>query len=432
MLPTLSVTVAGHPIRAAALIERGRVLLPMRKVFEALGASVSYDPRGRIVVAREASRNLRLQIGSPFGIVDGRRIRLGAAARIIKMQTYVPLRFAAQALGASVQYDAATRTVSVFPAALRSAPAPVAFALTPPDGGSTATAYPVISATLKHSEARLADVRLTVDGTDVTTLATFDGSTITYIPRTGLAAGTHVVTFAGTTLLSEPFNAHWSFATVVAPANENGAVGVMDDFDFYAAGSTYFRPGDWMHFVLLAPPGGSADVQLCTGFDYPLWNGGTSGIYRADAPAPLGYWIPSCIVSATYTSWTGAQTFVPEELSIALYTQNEPFYNLPPTPRPTGTPRAIPRGPRRPEPTPTPQPAPQPSPHPLPTRHPLPLPTHFPRPIPPAHVRPHPVAHAHPVSHSHAATHSHGSTHSQPAAHSHPAPKPKATAPPSL
>lgn len=447
MLPAhhLNVTIAGRPAHARAIVVRGRVLLPFRAVFAGLGAQVSYDPQGRVVVARTSRTRLQMAIGARYAFVDGRRVALDVVPRIVGSQTYVPLRFVAQALGASVRYDAATHSVSIVPARLLTATR-ISFRLTPPDGGTSATAYPVVSATIVGAQAHAKDVHLTLDGTDVTPLASFDGSTITYIPRLPLQAGVHAVTFAGSTMARTPFNAHWAFSTLVQPANEPANPPLMDEFTFYADGSTFFRAGDWMHFVLIAPPGGSADLQLCTGFDYPLWNGGSSGVYQADAPAPLGYWIPSCIVTATYTSWSGTQSFIPDELTIALYTQREPYYNEPPTPtpQPTGTaaPRYIPPEPRHPEPTPAPMPVPSgrplptpnpvPLPHPMPHQHPVPLPTHpawrvgpVRHPLPLPTHRPLPASTPRPRPASTARPHPHPRPH--PVAHKPPTPKPAAT-----
>ncbi|HET9097815.1 MAG TPA: stalk domain-containing protein [Candidatus Baltobacteraceae bacterium] len=383
----LTVTVNDRPIDVAAIVERGRVLLPMRATFTALGASVGYDPRGRVIVARSAAHALRLAIGSHEAIVDGRRMTLDVPARIVATRTYVPLRFAAQAMGAVVGYDAQSNLVSVISGPSADARGTVSHAadvldLLPAPQSVIGSAYPTISASLGSASASRSDVTLTVDGEDVTALASFDGTTITYMPRIGLSRGPHTVRFWGRTLAQHAFLATWTFQTSLQAPPDAPSFDTYD-YRFYASGPTFYYPGDWMHFVLIAPPGGSAQLQLCgMGFQYALWSTGYGSVYEANFPAPRGYWMPSCAVTAIYTAWNGQQHYVPIPVIIGIYTGAQP--GTTPRPKPTPSPRPIPIGPRRPEPTATPRP--------LPTRHPLPLPhpSHTP---PPVQHTPAPVQH---------------------------------------
>lgn len=385
----LTVTVNDRPIDVAAIVERGRVLLPMRATFAALGANVRYDPNGRIIVARSSAHALRLQIGSRDARVDGRRVRLDVPARIVATRTYVPLRFVAQAMGAVVGYDARAKLVSVVSseggAAIASAGQVNVVGLTPAPQSSLGTAYPTISASLAAASASRGDVTLTVDGEDVSELASFDGTTMTYMPRIGLSRGTHTVKFSGRTLAQTPFSATWSFVTTLEAPPEAPALDTYD-YRFYANGPAFYYPGDWIHFTLVAPPGGSAELQLCgMGWQYALWNTGYGSVYEANFPVPRGLWMPSCAVTAIYTSWSGQQYYVPIPVIIGIYTGPQPGAPVP-HPKPSFTPRPIPVGPRRPEPTPSPLPTRNPLPHvPVPTAH--PLPTHNPLP----HVSPPPV-----------------------------------------
>lgn len=390
----ITVTVDDRPLDVAAIVERGRVLLPMRATFTALGASVQYHPSGHVIVARSADHTLRLQLGSNAATVDGQRVRLDVPARVVANRTYVPLRFVATAMGSVVGYDARAKLVNVVAPhahiARRSTGVNVV-ALTPVPESNTASAYPTISASLGAASASRANVTLTVDGQDVTALASFDGKTITYMPRIGLARGTHNVLFAGRTAGGDPFSASWSFDTSLQAPPDAPAINAYD-YRFYVSGRSFFYPGDWMHFVLVAPPGGSAELQLCgMGYQYPLWSSGTDTIYEANFPAPNGYWMPECAVTATYTAWNGQQYFVPIPVMIGLYTSPNPFPT--PTPKPTFSPRPIPSGPRRAEPTPTPTPTPtaKPTPAPTPRRSSGPIPRRTPSPPPRPLVTPEPV-----------------------------------------
>lgn len=389
----LTVTVNDRPLDVAAIVERGRVLLPMRATFTALGASVGYDPHGRVIVARNDAHALRLQIGAREAIVDGHRMHLDVPARIIATRTYVPLRFVAQAMGAVVGYDSRANLVSVNSGGSgmntgMSAAGVKVIGITPAAQSNAATAYPTISASLSNANASSSEITLTVDGEDVTSLASFDGTTITYMPRIGLTRGSHTVRFSGRTLANSTFSAAWTFTTSLQAPPDAPSFNSWN-YQFYESGRTYYYPGDWMHFVLVAPPGGSAQLQLCgSGFQYALWNTGYGSVYEANFPAPRGYWMPSCAVTAIYTAWNGRQYYVPIPVIIGIFTGNQPGAPTP-RPNPTFTPHPVPSGPRRPEPTPRPLPTHFPLPHPIVT----PPPTAAPR-TPPPHLwtmRPRPV-----------------------------------------
>ena len=93
-------------------IERsGRVFVPLRGVFEQLGASVVYS-NGQIN-ATGNGRTISLMIGSTQATVAGQPTLMDVAPFIVGATTYVPLRFISQALGASVNWDNSTSTVTI-------------------------------------------------------------------------------------------------------------------------------------------------------------------------------------------------------------------------------------------------------------------------------------------------------------------------------
>ena len=93
-------------------IERaGRVFVPLRGVFERLGASVVYA-NGQIN-ATGNGRTVSLHIGSTQATVNGQPVTVDVAPFLVGARTLVPLRFIAQSLGATVDYNNGTRTVSI-------------------------------------------------------------------------------------------------------------------------------------------------------------------------------------------------------------------------------------------------------------------------------------------------------------------------------
>lgn len=97
------VVVNGVALDAPGLIRRSRVLVPMRPVFEALGASVRYDERSRVIVAARGRREVQLVLNEKFGY-DMHPSLLDAPPQIVRGRVMVPLRFVSETLGASVAW----------------------------------------------------------------------------------------------------------------------------------------------------------------------------------------------------------------------------------------------------------------------------------------------------------------------------------------
>lgn len=109
----VQVSVNDKPLAATAIVRNGRVLLPFRSIFSALGAAVSYQAIGHRVFAHRGGDSLSLTIGSAMAALNGFPVKLDAAPQIAGERLFVPVRFVAQALGARVQYDAADRIVFI-------------------------------------------------------------------------------------------------------------------------------------------------------------------------------------------------------------------------------------------------------------------------------------------------------------------------------
>src|SRR5579864_4708242 len=106
-----------------ATVIDGRVLVPLRGVFERLGATVDYDAQSQRVVALRGGQAVELTLGSRQAMVNNRPALLDVPAFTIAGRTMVPLRFVSEALGADVQWMDASRTILINSAAAV-APAP--------------------------------------------------------------------------------------------------------------------------------------------------------------------------------------------------------------------------------------------------------------------------------------------------------------------
>lgn len=212
---SVTVVVNGQPMSfAQPPIERaGRVFVPLRGVFERLGASVVYS-NGQIN-ATGHGRDISLTIGSTQATVGGSPQTLDVAPFIVASTTFVPLRFISQALGASVNWNDSTSTVTIVSMGAPGAPQPesgarpIALVGVAPTG-TTYNASPTLRFQFNRS-VRLADFRITVDGRSVTGNVRQDGAYFAVNLPWRLSAGPHHVRVVGTTASGASFDLSWSF-----------------------------------------------------------------------------------------------------------------------------------------------------------------------------------------------------------------------------
>ncbi|GAB6158998.1 hypothetical protein JCM39194_21980 [Desulfotomaculum varum] len=91
----------------APVIEQGRTLVPMRKIFERLGAAVAWDEASKTVTAVKEDCTIKLTVGQTTVLVNDKKVKLDVPAKVINGRTMVPMRFVSEALGARVNYQAA-------------------------------------------------------------------------------------------------------------------------------------------------------------------------------------------------------------------------------------------------------------------------------------------------------------------------------------
>lgn len=97
------------------VIRNERTMLPARFVAEALGGVVTWnEPEQKVTIVKDGSE-IVIFIGEPFATVDGTPVELDCAAYIENDRTYLPIRFIAENLGATVTWDDAARTVKIVP-----------------------------------------------------------------------------------------------------------------------------------------------------------------------------------------------------------------------------------------------------------------------------------------------------------------------------
>jgi len=101
-----------------------RTMVPLRKIFESLGALVKWDDETETVSARKSSKTVSLTIGSSEMTLDKgdtdvngnaitETVTLDAPAQMVDDRTLVPLRAVSEAFGMDVAWDESTQTVTI-------------------------------------------------------------------------------------------------------------------------------------------------------------------------------------------------------------------------------------------------------------------------------------------------------------------------------
>lgn len=94
-------------------IINNRTMVPLRTIFEALGASVDWNEETRTVTSAKNSTYVSLTADSSDMLVNGTAVALDAPACVIDGRTLVPIRAVSEAYNTSVDWDAASRTVYI-------------------------------------------------------------------------------------------------------------------------------------------------------------------------------------------------------------------------------------------------------------------------------------------------------------------------------
>ena len=104
-----------HVNDVAPIIKNSRTMLPIRIVAENLGAYVGWNNDLRKVTIEKTGMIIEIFIDSAYAKVNGRTVILDSPAFIQNDRTYLPVRFIAENLGATVLWDDYSRDVVIVP-----------------------------------------------------------------------------------------------------------------------------------------------------------------------------------------------------------------------------------------------------------------------------------------------------------------------------
>ncbi len=249
----LNVVINGSPMTfpdQPPVEQAGRIYVPMRAIFERLGATVVYN--NGTINATSGRRTVQLQIGSSYATVNGQQVQLDSPPFEIAARTLVPLRFVSQALGDRVSWDQNRSTAYIVgngggygngsgngygngygnngqpsgpmppyrPGTSNQRPGPAwadaghPLVHRPFPWGQTSRPYPLINASFR-TPMLAGSIRVVLDGRDVTQIARVTPGGFELTPAFPLGVGEHTVRIFGRTQDGAPVSDGWSFTVVV-------------------------------------------------------------------------------------------------------------------------------------------------------------------------------------------------------------------------
>ena len=116
---TYTVNGVQQTLDVAPYTKAGRTYLPIRFVAEALGISdnniIWNDATKTVTIIGNNGAVAQFTVGQSHYTVNGAVVPMDAAAEFVQNRNMIPLRYAAQAVGAQVNWDDATQTVTINP-----------------------------------------------------------------------------------------------------------------------------------------------------------------------------------------------------------------------------------------------------------------------------------------------------------------------------
>ena len=95
------------------IIEDGSTLVPMRFLFEQMGADVEWDSETQTATATIENKAVTFSIDNVNARINNKPAKMDVPARLVNGKTMVPLRFLSENMGYDVDWDADSRTAIV-------------------------------------------------------------------------------------------------------------------------------------------------------------------------------------------------------------------------------------------------------------------------------------------------------------------------------
>ncbi len=98
---------------AEPMLVNSRTMVPVRAIFEALGATVTWDNNTRTAIGVLGDTTVKITIDQAYLLKNDEMVNLDSPALLSSGRTYVPVRAIAESYDCKVEWDNDTKTVNI-------------------------------------------------------------------------------------------------------------------------------------------------------------------------------------------------------------------------------------------------------------------------------------------------------------------------------
>ena len=91
----------------------GRTMVPIRAIFEAMGATVLWNDSNKTATCTKDNTVVKMTLGEKFRDVDGIRLSMDVAPVIVDGRILTPARYVAESFGYVVEWDGVNKIVNI-------------------------------------------------------------------------------------------------------------------------------------------------------------------------------------------------------------------------------------------------------------------------------------------------------------------------------
>ena len=112
---SISLQINGSEISAEVppTVIDGRTMVPVRAIFEAVGANIDFNAETKTITAKKGDTTVNMTVGAKIATVNSKEVQLDAPAVIVNGRTLAPARFVAETFGYTVQWDSENKIVKI-------------------------------------------------------------------------------------------------------------------------------------------------------------------------------------------------------------------------------------------------------------------------------------------------------------------------------
>jgi hypothetical protein len=112
---SISLQINGSEISAEVppTVIDGRTMVPVRAIFEAVGANIDFNAETKTITAKKGDTTVKMTVGANAVTVNNKEVQLDAPVVIVNGRTLAPARFVAETFGYTVQWDSENKIVEI-------------------------------------------------------------------------------------------------------------------------------------------------------------------------------------------------------------------------------------------------------------------------------------------------------------------------------